>query len=273
MTEPSDIETALAELGVTKDTLTDEERHRLNEDSYLLFESLMDDAWLDAVRSHHERLMVEKYGPVLDEADTQRIIRERSEEQGEPGSFNHGSRRWFNMVDEGEIFERMYTHPRVLAAVHQIIETDFRLHSVNGRDALPGLGEQGLHADVVQRNPGEPFNLANSAWLLDPFTEETGPTRVVPGTQDLPQKPQEDGVNPEDQHPNQRLIFAPAGSVLVFNAHLWHSGTRNRSPTPRRVIHCAFARRHVPQEFFQKETIRKSTYNRLSPTARYLLDV
>ena len=35
---------------------------------------------------------------------------------------------------------------------------------------------------------------------------------------------------------DERVVTAGAGSALVFNCHLWHAGTVNRSGVPRRVI-------------------------------------
>ena len=252
------MQTALVGLDVHANTLTEEEKKILDEQSFLLLENLMDDAWMEDVRSSYETLMEEKYGAF------------RPETVGKPAA--DGTSRHFNAGTRREVFERMYTHPKVLAAVHQILKADFKLHSVNGRDALPGMGEQSLHTDTSARNPDEPYKLVNSAWLLDAFTEESGPTRIVPGTHNLKGEPK-DYVNPEDSHAEQQLVHASAGSVFVFNCHLWHSGTKNRSTSLRRAIHCAFGRRDYDQQPCQKERIRKSTYDRLSPAARYLLDV
>ncbi len=47
-------------------------------------------------------------------------------------------------------------------------------------------------------------------------------------------------ADPESHHPEETIVIARAGSVLVINGHLWHSGTRNRSRGPRRVVQCVF---------------------------------
>jgi ectoine hydroxylase-related dioxygenase (phytanoyl-CoA dioxygenase family) len=36
--------------------------------------------------------------------------------------------------------------------------------------------------------------------------------------------------------PEERRILGAAGSLLVFNGHLWLGGTRNDSASPRRVV-------------------------------------
>ena len=250
-----DTQTALAGLGVDEDTLTGPEKARLDEDSCLLLEGLMDDDWLEAARARLEEVTTERYGARVSD----RPLRE-------------GATMLMDVVSEGEVFERMYTHPRLLAAVHRILRSELILHSVNTRTTLPGTGRQHLHSDVGARVPAEPFRLVNSAWLLDPFTEENGPTRLVPGSHELPGAPR-DYVDPWADHPDQITVHAPAGSVFVFNCNLWHSSTVNRSGAPRRVVHCATGRRDFEQSPVQREVIRKSTWDRLSPAARYLLDV
>jgi ectoine hydroxylase-related dioxygenase (phytanoyl-CoA dioxygenase family) len=68
-------------------------------------------------------------------------------------------------------------------------------------------------------------------------------------------------------------VLAPAGAVFVFNSHLWHSGTRNESPHPRRVVHSSFVRRDQPQQTNQRVSVGPETCARLSEAARYILDI
>jgi ectoine hydroxylase-related dioxygenase (phytanoyl-CoA dioxygenase family) len=69
------------------------------------------------------------------------------------------------------------------------------------------------------------------------------------------------------------LLTAPAGTVVVFNSHLWHGGTKNRSDRPRRALHSYFGRRSRGQQLDQKKYARPETLARLSPAARFILDV
>lgn len=161
----------------------------------------------------------------------------------------------------------------MLAAVYHIIGREFKVTSLNGRDALTGSGNQLLHADWGPRELNEPYHIVNSIWLLDPVTEANGATRLVPGTHRLAGCPADYLVDSEANYPGQILFEAPAGSVLVYNAHLWHGGTQNRTNLHRRVLHPAYIAREYPQQLDQRKYIRSSTYDRISPAARYLLDV
>ncbi|GCE13036.1 phytanoyl-CoA dioxygenase family protein [Tengunoibacter tsumagoiensis] len=252
----ANINEALAELGVTSDTLSQEEKRQLDEQGYLLFPELIDGVLLEQLRAKYEELM---------EKEGQSAGLEVHQEQG--------TRRLSDLVNKGEIFDYVYTHPRVLAAIFHIIGGEFKLSSLNARDAIPGEGHQVLHADWGHLAADEPFHVANSLWMVDDFTRDNGATRVVPGTHHLRQTPQEALADPAAAHPEQVLAIAPAGTVLVFNSHLWHGGTRNTTQKTRRALHSYYVARDFPQQLDQSQYIRLKTYRRISPAARYLLDV
>jgi ectoine hydroxylase-related dioxygenase (phytanoyl-CoA dioxygenase family) len=129
---------------------------------------------------------------------------------------------------------------RVAAATGHVIARPYGLMNAGGRDPLPGFGQQGLHADWRPRQAWEPFHAATAIWLLDDFTPDNGATRLVPRSHKRGAVPKP-YADPERHHPEEKVVVARAGSVLVFNGHLWHSGTRNRTKSPRRVVQCAFA--------------------------------
>lgn len=252
----STITEALNELGVTSTTLSLAEKQQLDEQGYLLLPGIMNEIWLAALRTRYEELMV-KEGQLA----------------GLEVHQEKGTRRLADLVNKGEVFDRVYTHPKVLAAVFHVLSGDFKLSSLNGRDALPGEGHQALHADWGHREPDEPFHVVNSLWMLDGFTRDNGATRVVPGTHRLGKTPREALADPAGIHPEQVLAIAPAGTVLVFNAHLWHGGTQNTTRRTRRALHSYYTAREFPQQLDQRQYLRLETYRRISPAARYLLDV
>jgi ectoine hydroxylase-related dioxygenase (phytanoyl-CoA dioxygenase family) len=44
-------------------------------------------------------------------------------------------------------------------------------------------------------------------------------------------------------HPRERIVTARAGAAIVFNGHLWHSGTKNTSGERRDALQIVFRRR------------------------------
>ena len=115
--------------------------------------------------------------------------------------------------------------------------------------------------------------MCNSIWLLDDFTEENGATRVVPGSHRRTVRVGDELPDPLAPHPEQVTLTAPAGTVIVFNSHLWHGGTRNNTDRPRRALHSYFTGRGNGQQLNQRAFIRPETLARLSPAAAYILDV
>ncbi|MEQ1503368.1 MAG: phytanoyl-CoA dioxygenase family protein [Myxococcota bacterium] len=127
-------------------------------------------------------------------------------------------------------------HPVLVPAAHQLlgdVATGVRVH---GRNPRPGFGQQGLHADAPLRGPDDPVFGLTSLWMLDPFTVDNGATRVVPGSH-RPLRPLPKHLaQPNARHPHEVVVTGPAGAVLLFSAHLWHSGRENRSTGPRRTV-------------------------------------
>jgi Phytanoyl-CoA dioxygenase (PhyH) len=130
--------------------------------------------------------------------------------------------------------------PGIRALVESVLRRDFIVFQLAGRDPRPGYGQQGLHADWLPRQGSEPWALVTAIFFLDAFTPDNGATRVVPGSHRRPGSIPKGLGDPARHHPDERLITGPAGTALVFNGHLWHSGTRNRSSGARRALQCQY---------------------------------
>lgn len=253
-----DIKQMLAGLGVTDDTLSATETNTLSEQGYIVFENLIAADQLEALRDKYETLMANIAGTVAHQREA-------------------GTRRLFDLENQGEEFDAMYTMPKVLAAVYQLIGRDFRFVTLNGRDAVPGEGHQSLHADWPSGPDGQ-LNAVTCLVMLDDFTPHNGATRIVPGTHRSGVNPASDWADGKagERHPEEVQILAPAGSVAVMSSHLWHGGTKNTTDGTRRALHPFYMGRDQPQSQGHLDTrdyIRVKTYKRLSPEARYLLNV
>ena len=202
--------------------ITDEEKQLLDRDGFVVLQNVLDAPALARLRDAFERAV-----------------------GGEESGTRHAK-----LPSADSEFDIVANQRRVAAAVAHVLGRPFRIFSLGARDPLPGFGQQGLHTDWLQRGPSDPYSVVTTLWLLDDFTEKNGATRVLPGShrllQPLPKKLQQ----PESRHRDQKIIIARAGSVLVFNGHLWHSGTRNETKLPRRVLQCQF----IANEFTTKGT-------------------
>src|SRR6516165_1086391 len=242
-----DMASALAELGVTDATIDARTSDQLDQDGYAPLPGVLSAAQLTAIRTR------------LDE-----LLAAEGDQAGLEVHQEAGTDRLAALVNKGEMFRPCFTDPRVLACVAHVLG-DFKLSSLNFRAALPGHGHQSLHADFGGRVPPEGYQVCNSIWLLDDFTADNGATRVVPGSHRLGVPPRDAMPDPAAAHPGEVQLIAPAGTVVIFNSHLWHGGTRNRTGLPRRALHAYFTRRGNPQQLDQKKYIRQETLARLSP--------
>lgn len=175
-----------------------------------------------------------------------------------------------NLVNKGTVWEKVWSHPLLLSVANHLFKGEFKLSSLNGREALPGGGMQPLHGDWKQPRPDYPkVHVLNSIWAIDDLSAENGAPRIIPGTHNRPELPEAVLADTYAPHPDEVVLNCPAGSVMIFNAHTWHGGTVNRSGARRRVLHGYF----TPQQQEQKRWITPATLQRLTPAQKWLLDL
>jgi hypothetical protein len=182
-----------------------------------------------------------------------------------------GCLRLANLVDKSAVFLRVIAAPVMLEFVRHVIGPDFKLSSLNCRTALPGCAPQPLHADMGGVTDERGNWVCNIIWMLDDYTPDNGPLRVVPGSHRWRRLPQSELPDPRATHPAEQTVTAPAGSVAVMNSHLWHGGLDNRTQGHRTSLHAFYCRRDKPQQQYQKQLLRPEVQATLSPELRYLL--
>ena len=236
--------------GVTDKTLTKADKESLDKQGFLIVTGLLDKKWLEQLRAAFEQL-----------------LEEHEKENGQHARQATGTRHVDNLAAHGKIFEDIFTHPKLLAAVRHILGDEVRFGGIHGRDPLPGFGQQGLHSDAPPRQPGSTYQVVTSLWALDDFTSQNGATRLVPGTHTEYGLPPKETRQPGYNHPKQIFAVAPAGSAIIFNGHLWHSGTQNNSKGPRRALQCV----HIAPTYPYYSNIGANIPEGVSPAARFLM--
>ena len=244
--------------------LTREEIKTLQTKGYLSLGQILSKTQVEQVNSRIKELMESEGEDAGSELFDSKYIRHPKEE---------GADRLADLVNKGPVFDIFFTHPKVLAAIGVVLGSEYKLSSLNYRAAVPGMGNQKLHVDYKNSIADGKYKVCNSIWLLDDFTEINGATRIVPGTHKLKSLPDEVMEDPEDEHPDEVLIVAPAGTVVIFNSHVWHGGTTNHTKFPRRSIHSYFCSRDQPQQINQSRYITDETRNRIGFEGQRILDV
>ncbi len=235
--------------------LTDKQRQDLDTQGYVVLERFLSPEMLNEVRGRVEELYTQE-----------------GENAGAEFRKEAGARRLANLVDKGEIFEKLAAMPEVLELVGHVLGNDFKLSSFNARSTDPFcLDAQPLHCDAGALPDERGYSVCNTIWLLDEFTPENGATRVIPGSQKWKQLPQQALADPAAKHPEEVLVLGPAGSVAVMNTHAWHGGTANLTNGHRRALHVFYCRTDLPQQQYQKKLLRPETQAHLTPQLRRIL--
>jgi ectoine hydroxylase-related dioxygenase (phytanoyl-CoA dioxygenase family) len=235
--------------------MTDREKRELDENGYVLLEDCMERDLLHDLRTRiHE------------------LYDEEGDRAGSEFRTEAHAHRLANLVDKGEVFGRAILSPRVLDCVRHVLGTDIKLSSLNARSADPNTDiGQPLHVDMGAIPDERGYWVCNTVWMLDDFTEDNGPTRMIPGSHRWGTRPQDVLDDPLASHPQEVLLTGRAGGVAIMNAHLWHGGTANKTAAPRLAMHAFYCRRDKPQQQYQKQLLRPSVQASLTPDLRHLL--
>jgi ectoine hydroxylase-related dioxygenase (phytanoyl-CoA dioxygenase family) len=207
--------------------LTAGERHQLDADGYLPLAGIVEPGRVRAMRVRLEELHA------------------ATEQAG--GRLQVGK----NLIEE-ELFDAAWCHPRILAAVAQVLGDGYRLLAVGSLSPRPAHGQQALHVDWGGPVPPAVWYACHAICPLVDFTPANGATRVIPGSHRNPGLVKGKGkgamgyADPDKPHPLQRQLIGPVGTVFVLNIHCVHSGMLNRSDEPRLAIFAHFSRRDSP---------------------------
>ena len=235
--------------------MTPDERRQLDGQGYLLLDGCMGDDLLAALRARIGELFEEEGDHAGSEFRTEAI-----------------AHRLANLVDKGEVFRRAIVHAAVLERVRHVLGPDIKLSSLNARSADPHTDVgQPLHVDMAAVPDERGYWVCNTIWMLDDFTTENGPTRMIPGSHRWGTRPQDVLEDPMAAHPDEVLLTGRAGSIAVMNAHLWHGGTANRTSAPRLAMHAFYCRRDKPQQQYQKRLLRTEVQASLGRELRDVL--
>lgn len=214
-------------------------REQLDDRGYIVLEDFISPERLQRLRDRVEQVYVEE-----------------GEAAGHEFRYEEHVRRLANLVAKGKEFEDLVSDPGILEQVAWVLGGDFKLSSLNARSANPHENcRQPLHIDAGAIPDERGYWVCNTIWLLDDFTRENGATRCIPGSHRWGINPVETLPDATAPHPDEVLVTARAGAVVVMNAHMWHGGTENRTGSPRRALHAFYCRADKPQQQYQKSLI------------------
>jgi ectoine hydroxylase-related dioxygenase (phytanoyl-CoA dioxygenase family) len=140
------------------------------------------------------------------------------------------SHRLYSLVTQGRPFEEIAQHPVALEILDALLLPNWLLSNCQSIRLYPGETRQPWHSDdsfyFVPR-PHAPLGVS-SIWALEPFTAVNGATELVVGSHRW-------GAEHPDDREGLDVVAAEMapGSVLWFDAALWHRGGANDSDGTR----------------------------------------
>ncbi len=142
------------------------------------------------------------------------------------------TRRWFDLLNDGEVWQRVAVHASVLAVLEKVLGDGFLLSTMG--TAVVGDGEeaQAIHCDdqVYSFPRPHPNLVCNTMWALSDFTEETGATRLVKGSNRFDHDP--DFTKSYETVP----LEMPAGSIGFVVGSCYHGAGANSSGRDRSAL-------------------------------------
>ena len=241
---------------------------------------------LDELLTGGGALVVRDAFPPADIAEARRLITLYSSTEDDKVTHFHGAheeevhlqRRVWNLLDKGEVFERMVQHPVVMRIVGAFLGDAFIMGSVAANRILPGGPGQEPHIDYpywdlykgasfpIGINSSFPLN-AQATVLLDDFTAENGATAYWPGSQKTLAYPDND----EGFNANAARQTGRAGDCVVFNGMVWHCAMPNHSAADRTAVLIEYLAKFVTPLEDQQRGVRQEVVDRASPMLRQLM--
>ncbi|MEM9048008.1 MAG: phytanoyl-CoA dioxygenase family protein [Pseudomonadota bacterium] len=187
-------------------------------------------------------------------------------------------RRVWNLLAKGRVFSDMAAHPVLMAILRRFLGSEFIMGSIAANRILPGGPGQEPHVDYpywdfhrpethpVGFNGSFPMN-AQVSVLLDPFTEESGATAYVPGSQRELRYPTE-----ADRFFARcaRMEGAP-GDVALFYGVAWHCAMPNRADHDRSAVLIQYLPKWVKPMEDMPAALPQAFLDAASPDLRQLL--
>ncbi|MFW2334446.1 phytanoyl-CoA dioxygenase family protein [Ilumatobacter sp.] len=149
------------------------------------------------------------------------------------------TRRTGGLVGRSPASRELVQHPLILDVTGRLLHRAkaFQLHLTQIISIGPNSPGQAIHRDQwafdFYEFPAEYHVQCNTIWAMTDFTEQNGATRLMPGSQDLPN---------DFEHTVDETVPAEMtkGSCLLYTGKVYHGGGANRSDDTRTGLNITY---------------------------------
>lgn len=152
----------------------------------------------------------------------------------------HGYQTMNWMLYHGRAFERLALNPLLLTLIDASLGRGAVIGSLSCIRKPAGPGFIPLHTDYAHvPEPYPDYAMTGvGVWAFEDWTETSGPTVLLPGTQRMKREPKRGEQAPDKGVP----ILMPKGSVVFFTQGVWHWQGDRTDPGERITLHSHFNR-------------------------------
>jgi len=149
------------------------------------------------------------------------------------------TRRTGGLIGRSPASRELVQHPVILDVTGRLLHRAkaFQLHLTQIISIGPDSPGQAIHRDQWAFDffdfPADHHVQCNTIWAMTDFTEENGATRLMPGSQDLPN---------DFEHSVDETVPAEMskGSCLLYTGKVYHGGGENRSVHTRAGLNITY---------------------------------
>ena len=172
-----------------------------------------------------------------------------------------------NLPVRTRVFDPLLEHPEIMSLCREFLGESFILGEMRACNVEKCDKVAFVHRDGhIPTAPGYPLALV-TMWALEDFTPSNGATILYPGTHRLGYRPTADLL--KNFEPVNFSV--PAGSLLLFDANLWHGPSINSTGASRWSLNSYYARWFMKPTFDMSGRFSREEFRELSPGMKQLL--
>lgn len=166
-----------------------------------------------------------------------------------------------------EFLEKLLKKEEFNSILSNYFNSKFIMNSFTALNNLPNTPNFSaiVHRDIKFYSGNVPL-MINVLVMLDDFTEENGPTLLLPYSHLIEEKPSDDYF-----YENSIQVLGKKGDILFFNSNIWHCSSRNNTSEDRMALPITFSKSVIKQLLDYPRALGYDKINNFSDEMRQIL--